>query len=324
MSWFRKKENYKENENVSIKDDYKMNNSKVSEDLGNSDVYAVNYAIKYLEKQIEKFMVQENMVKKHVDNINDTYSKFGNIKNMMENLQMNFSEFSKNANKATGLINNSKSAVNNADLDMENLSERINNTCVELDEIEKIFNFLKEDFNNIKSISGNINEIAESTNLLALNASIEAARAGEAGKGFAIVAEEIRELSSSTTSFVSEIEKSIETLYKRIDNLNREIDHSKSDIVDNYKYSQSVKDKYDLVIETNDEIEMFIKNIIEATNITNSEINGTTEGVLSVNNLVSDFGKNLDSLNTEMSNKFIIISDMINFLQQIENIMNEK
>ena len=96
------------------------------------------------------------------------------------------------------------------------------------------------------------------------------------------------------------------------------------DIVDNYKYSQSVKDKYDLVIETNDEIEMFIKNIIEATNITNSEINGTTEGVLSVNNLVSDFGKNLDSLNTEMSNKFIIISDMINFLQQIKNIMNEK
>ena len=78
MSWFRKKENYKENENVSIKDDYKMNNSKVSEDLGNSDVYAVNYAIKYLEKQIEKFMVQENMVKKHVDNINDTYYFRGN------------------------------------------------------------------------------------------------------------------------------------------------------------------------------------------------------------------------------------------------------
>jgi hypothetical protein len=57
----------------------------------------------------------------------------------------------------------------------------------------------------ITSIVESINGFARQTNLLALNAAVEAARAQESGKGFALIAMEIRKLSTQASASVAEI-----------------------------------------------------------------------------------------------------------------------
>lgn len=87
------------------------------------------------------------------------------------------------------------------------------------EEINKQTQFALEDAEKTNGITDLIKNISRQTNLLGLNASIEAARAGQHGAGFNIVAQEVRKLSTETTTATENIESSLRSINHNLESL---------------------------------------------------------------------------------------------------------
>ncbi len=106
------------------------------------------------------------------------------------------------------LVNLMASSQNQLDGILQSLREALSSKGALLTEVNGLAGLTEQ----LKSMAKDVGDVARQTNLLALNAAIEAARAGEAGRGFAVVADEVRKLSTLSGDTGQKIGETVETV----------------------------------------------------------------------------------------------------------------
>lgn len=318
MKWFKRADQKRDE-----KRDIQAEGNVCTEDLNKH----INYGVLHIIKKVEDFMDEEVEVSQCLlgvkEGFESTAEEIGGITKKIDIVNADFLELNTYAAQINGIMQHSERAIKEAEGEMESLKNHIEGTCSGLDGVSDTFKMIEKDFGKIQEMSTNITGIAGKTNLLALNAAIEASRAGDAGRGFAVVAANIRELSTSTKSLVGGIDESIKGLYSRLDMLSKEINTSKQAIQDNLKYAENVQENFKQVTECSNEVKTFSKEIIKEIEKASSEVDGAAKGITTITNTVDTFGDKLDLLNQKMSKKSILICEVIDFLQQVENLLIE-
>lgn len=141
---------------------------------------------------------------------------------------------------------------------------------------------LTDSANNVGALMEDIQSIADQTNLLALNAAIEAARAGEHGRGFAVVADEVRSLSSRTQDSAKEIHSRLSTMLSTIEEWVELMAKNKQDAEFCVETAETSNEKIERVVKSVQSVKDSANQIATAAeeqSAVSNEINGHITGV---------------------------------------------
>ena len=201
---------------------------------------------------------------------------------MMQNIEEVVELVYFTSNNTSETSKNAKSIISEASVKIDALGKNANNMQSTVDSSVSSINTLIELISDVATSLSSIKNIANQTNLLALNASIEAARAGAIGKGFSIVANEIKNLATNSSSVAMDIDL---TLAKTTET----IDLVLSKIVEVKKSSNLGNESTKQVINTFDDI-----NSIFITIDTNIEKN--LSAITNIKNLFTDTSKGISNI----------------------------
>lgn len=199
-------------------------------------------------------------------------------------------ELSASMNEISNQIQETAQNAKNAMELSQNSSTEVDSCNIQMNEMIKAMDKIKQASNEINNIISNIEDIASQTNLLSLNAAIEAARAGEAGKGFAVVAEEVRQLAGESAEAAKNTANLISTAILAVENGTKIVDEtaeSLKKVVDStqgvtetiHHISSAAEAQADSMEGIMDAINQ-ITNIVQTNSATSQESSAASEELL--------------------------------------------
>jgi len=200
----------------------------------------------------------------------------------MNQMQASTNEIAANTVTAAEDLDNTFVQCEEAQQGIYDTTDKIKHLAKEVETASASADSLTESANSVGELMEDIQSIADQTNLLALNAAIEAARAGEHGRGFAVVADEVRNLSSRTQDSAKEIHQRLSVMLSTIDHWVELMNSNKREADYCVETAEASNKKIEAVVEKVQSVTHVASHIATAAeeqSVVSKEINNNIEEI---------------------------------------------
>lgn len=188
--------------------------------------------------------LQEGTVQDFGSSSSEIAAAVKEISSTSQELSNTMNKVSDTARSTAGVAGDGRNHLDHMRVGIEGLEEATQSITGKL-------SVIAERAQNINAVVTTIAKVADQTNLLSLNAAIEAEKAGEYGLGFAVVAREIRRLADQTAVATQDIEQMVKEMQSSVSAGVMEMD----------KFNEAVRNGIDNVARLSGQMETIIQQV---------------------------------------------------------------